>query len=79
MVRNIKLYGYNKFKHKTLLITANLGEKQITEKHTKTRCFLLDKNLNIYLISKNLPPSATKPQFWVPYQLQQPANAQAMF
>ena len=35
---NIKLY----------LITANLGEKQITEKNTKTRCFLLDKNLNIY-------------------------------
>ncbi len=33
----------------------------------------------VFLISKNLPPSATKPQFWVPYQLQQPANAQAMF
>ena len=33
----------------------------------------------LFLISKNLPPSATKPQFWVPYQLQQPANAQAMF
>ncbi len=38
----------------------------------------LYQNSNVNLISKNLPPAATTPQFWVPYLLQRSANAQAM-